>query len=278
MSSFQFIERQKNGCYEYHLVGSRRGFISATFFEKYILEVTEESFFEWLDENCISSFATMENTLLYTILLHHLIDDKSCLLAYFGEVDEIKRIQDDVMGERIEWRYSIEFGEGLSTCEDFGFLNPSEFLHKVDYFNKDLNHRYFYLAEIKKNNLGRYIRIFHSDVTNWSFIFCKQNSKEKIKNILSNTDARPGINEMLADCEIMVHLQIGEDEGYLDYILIHVKESIKEKLNDAEKIIHQFIRDYESLLAELEDVEKECRDVWFKKRYRIIFENALKNR
>ncbi len=275
MPEFNFKEKRAKGYFTYHLKGTREGFINDAFYGKYIEEIKDENFIVWLYKQGITYSGSMEDTILYAILLNLLMGNQSCLLTYFGNETEIKYIRDDLFSDRIEWRYSIEFGTGLEVCEDFGFLNPYEFLEVVNYFNKDLSHRYYYLSELIKSDLKNYMRIFHSDVSNWNFIFCSKNKVNTIKDVLSNKAEKPEINSLLENCEMMINLQVGEDEGYLDYVLIHSKIPIKEKLSQIETRINQFILDYEHLLMNFERMDIDLREDTFIQEFEAILNNAI---
>jgi hypothetical protein len=74
----------------------------------------------------------------------------------------------------------------------------------------------------------------------------------------------------------MVNLQVGEDEGYVDYILILSKLSMKDKLNEIEQAIAQFIRDYEALVDAFHSIDEEQRGVHFMQYFQLILNKALK--
>jgi tRNA(Ser,Leu) C12 N-acetylase TAN1 len=74
----------------------------------------------------------------------------------------------------------------------------------------------------------------------------------------------------------MANLQVGEDEGYIDYILILSKDSMKDKLNEIEEAIAQFIREYEALVDAFHSIDEEQRGVHFMKCFQVIFNKAIK--
>jgi hypothetical protein len=230
----------------------------------------------------ITNSASMEDTLLYSIVLRHLIKNKSCMFTYFDSEEEIERMGNNLTSHKCEWRYSIEYDRDsddtidLNFCTDFGFVNPEDFLNKANYSNKDLSDRYFYLSKINESVIGNYSRIYHSDVSNWNFVFCTENNETKIKAFLCNENEQPDLSLFLQHCEYMVNLQVGEDEGYVDYILILSKLSMKDKLNEIEQAIAQFIREYEALVDAFHSIDEEQRGVHFMQYFQVIFNKAIK--
>ncbi len=265
MIPFKFTEVQKTAHFEYHLKSTRRGFIRENLFTNEFYEYNNEPFKDFLYEQNVINSATMEDTLLYSIVLRHLIKSKSCLFTYFDSEEEIERMGTDLTSNKCEWRYSIEYGRDssdkidLNFCTDFGFVSPEVFLNKVNYSNKDLSNRYFYYSKINESEIVNYIRIYHSDVSNWNFIFCTKNSETKIKEFLNNKNEQPNLSSFLQHCECIVNLQVGEDEGYVDYILILSKHSMKDKLNAIEQAVAQFIIDYEALVDAFHTINEEKR-------------------
>jgi hypothetical protein len=279
---FKFIEVQKTPHFEYHLKSTRFGFIRKNLFTNTFYEYKNETFKDWLYKQNITNSASMEDTLLYSIVLRHLIKNKSCLFTYFDSKEEIERMGNDLTSHKCEWRYSIEYGRDssdtvdLNFCKDFGFVNPEDFLNKVNYSNKDLQDRYFYLSKINESVIGNYSRIYHSDVTNWNFVFCTENNETKIKAFLCNENEQPDLSLFLQHCECMVNMQLGEDEGYIDYILILSKHSMEDKLNEIEQAIAQFIREYEALIDAFHSIDEEQRGVHFMQYFQVIFNKAIK--
>lgn len=279
---FRFIEVQKATYFEYHVKGTRLGYMRKNLFTDAFYEYKNESFKDWLYKQNITNSATKEDTLLYSIVLHHLIKNKSCLLTYFDSKKEIERIGTDLTSNKCEWRYSIEYSRDsndtidLNFCTDFGFVNPEDFLNKVNYSNKDLSNRYFYYSKINESVIENYIRIYHSDVSNWNFVFCTENNEKKIIEFLSNTNEQPNLSLFLQHCECIVNLQVGEDEGYVDYILILSKHSMEDKLSEIEQAIAQFIIDYEALVDAFHTIEEEQMGTHFMQHFQVIFSKAVK--
>ena len=256
---FKFIEVQKTPHFEYHLKSTRLGFIRKNLFTDAFYEYKNDAFKDWYKQNITNSAST-----------------------YFDSEEEIERIGTDLTSHKCEWRYSIEYDRDsddtidLNFCTDFGFVNPEDFLNKANYSNKDLSDRYFYLSKINESVIGNYSRIYHSDVSNWNFVFCTENNETKIKAFLCNENEQPDLSLFLQHCEYMVNLQVGEDEGYVDYILISSKHSMKDKLNEIEQAIAQFIREYEALVDAFHSIDEEQRGVHFMQYFQVIFNKAIK--
>ena len=77
MIPFKFTEVRKTAHFEYHLKSTRRGFIRKNLFTNEFYEYNNEPFKDFLYEQNVTNLATMEDTLLYSIVLRHLIKSES---------------------------------------------------------------------------------------------------------------------------------------------------------------------------------------------------------
>lgn len=270
MKKPEFIEKHVAGRFEYHLPVPYERFISSTLFnnsefnlEKKVLSDLQS----FIAETNISSFIGWnENSILYYIALKVLANKKECLLIYFNNQNIISEIQEHADTTKAEWWNSIQFMRGDEFCQCFGVQGPETFLQAVNYFNKDLSDRYFYISEIDNKNINRYTKIYRSDVTNWFFIFCEVENKQTIKSIITNKKERPCLESILKLSSSVVNIQIGGDEGYLDYVLIQSKSDSRDLIRDIEKKQHAFIQEYENLLKECKPFDDEWKVDFYKER------------
>ena len=275
----KFIEEQKDGYFEYHLPVPYERFISPLISADSLAKLeknTVEELSDFIADNNISSFGAWdENTVLYYLALRILSKNRKCFLVYFSDPENIENVQENSNPLKAEWRYSIQFTEGQQFCECFGFQSPGEFLQSVNYSDKDLSRRYFYLAEIDEENLKRYTGIYASDVTNWFFIFCEPENEQNIISMLTNRDERPDLKSLLKYCSATVNIQIGGDEGYLDYLLIQSATDLSSLMKEIERKQQNFIEEYHSLLMDCKPFDDEWKVDFYKDRYLEIIKGSL---
>jgi hypothetical protein len=274
----KFIKKQIDGRFEYHLPVTYERFIYQTIFDnsKFNLEnEVKDDLFSFINQNNISSFIGWdENSLLYSIALRTLANQKKCFLIYFDSPNAISEIQPNSSATKAEWWSSIQFMQGDQFCQYFGFQSPETFLNVVNYSNKDLANRYFYISEIGIENINRYTKAYNSDVTNWFFIFCEIENEHTIKSIMTNKNERPSLDLLLESSSSIVNIQIGGDEGYLDYVLIQSKTDIGDLIQDIESKQHVFIQEYEEVLKECKPFDDEWKVDFYKERVTEIIKNC----
>ena len=195
---------------------------------------------------------------------------------YFDQPKALEYMQEKADSQRVEWRHAIHFMDGMQYCEQIGFQSPAEFLNTVNYSDKSLTLRYFYLAEIDQENLHRFPKLYCSDVTNWFFLFCEPENKESIQSILTNANVKPDIREILEKCSSIATIQIGGDEGYLDYILIQSQNDLSTSIRTIESRQKAFKEAYENLLCECKPFDHEWKVYFYMDRYREILESIQK--
>lgn len=158
-------------------------------------------------------------------------------------------------------------------CQNFGFLTPEMFLKAVNYYNKDLSQRYFYVCEIDYENINKYTTIYNSDVTNWFFVFCEKENIQPIISTLSEKNEKPNTDLLLKLASSIVNIQIGGDEGYLDYVLIQSKLDISCLIQEIEKKQLKFMQEYQDLLNDCKPFDDEWKVDFYKERYLEIIKN-----
>ena len=274
----KFIEQQREGRFEYHLPVSYERFISPVidYSEFKLEEDTKKEFFHFIADNNISLFTGWnENAILYYVALKILSERKKCFLIYFDEQKAIEILPGNSNPLRAEWWYSIQFTVDDQFCECFGFQSPAEFLQSVNYSNKDLSRRYFYIVEIGDVNLKRYAGMFHNDVTNWFLLFCEPGNEQNIISMLTDKNERPNLKSFLKYCSSAVNIQIGSDEGYLDYVLIQCASDISSSIKEIERRQQDFIQEYQSLLMDCRPFDDEWKVDFYKDRYPEIIKKSI---
>lgn len=268
MNNAKFVAKAFEEKFEYHLPVPITRYLRHSIFDGYFTlnEPTLNTFFK---ENGVSAFASRENSLLYYSILKELAKNNTCYLIYFDSADAIQQLQPVLKTQKCEWRYSIEYVEGNEFCTQFGFQNPVEFLTAVNYSDKDLTNRYFYIAEIDQRSLINYVHLYGNDVTNWSFIFCTPENRETVVQLLTDAAQRPSLADMLTLVTSLVNIQIGGDEGYLDYMLIQSKNNIN--MVELENKLNTCAVQYETLLSEVHPIDDQWKVEFYKERFDEIF-------
>lgn len=252
MKSIKFIEQVRDSHTTYHLPVPRNGFLRSSIFP--LRENVGDSLLAQLWDRGITHLATGENSLLYALVVRLLTGDVPLQLIYLDSADAILQVQHDARAVCCEWCYCLEYTvDDHPICREFGFQNPKEFLQTVNYSEKNLQDRYFFIATVDPHYLNRYIRMYHSDVTNWSFV--TGGNVEAIRTLLCDTLRRPTLPEIFELAECMVHVQIGEDEGYLEYVLVQSKRPLNAEITKVEQRLTDFVEGYDALLAELGDID-----------------------
>lgn len=273
MSFPRFISRHTEDRWEYHLPVSYERFIGKSVFDNTPVKLDQEHSDE-LHQFCtaqnISSYVGWdENSILYRIVLNAFAKSDKCLLVYFGNEKDAEQITHS-KPNKAEWWNSIQFMEGDGLCESFGIQNPSGFLHSANYSNKNLTNRHFYISEVDSQSISRYTTLYSSDVTNWFFLFCDTKQVQTVTALLSNEAEKPDIRKLLELCTCTVNIQIGGDEGYLDYVLIQSRNEITDVIMQAEKKQQEFITAYKNLLDECVPFDHEWKVDFFKERFSAI--------
>jgi len=265
--------------FEFHLPVPYKRFLKQTIYDNSNFNLEDEiknNLFSFISQNNISSFIGWdENSILYSIALKCLAFEKKCLLVYFNNENIISKIQPNSNSTKVDWWNSIQFMESDEMCQKFGFQSPEKFLKSANYYNNDLSNRYFYVCELDHENINRYTNIYNSDVTNWFFIFCEEKDILKIISTLSNKEEKPNANSILNLSSSIVNIQIGGDEGYLDYVLIQSKSDISKAIRSIEENQLNFINDYESLLKECKPFDDEWKVDLYMERYLEIIKKYV---
>lgn len=264
MKKVNFIETIKESHFEYHLPCGDGLLDNSLFYKQSKLE--QEKLDEWgkfLWNSGISSFGTGENSLLYSIIIKILNSNDFIDLATFSGSSELLEHFNPIELENIEWKNSIEYTiDDSNLCRQYGYQTPLEFLNEMNYFNKDLTDRGFKLSRIKKENLNSYIKTYSCDVTSWTFFISSDWSG--LIEILKNSDKRPEVRQILNFSEYIIDVQIGGDEGYLDYALIYSKTRLVDEIQVLEESITRFGELYEKILSDLIPIDEDWKVDAFK--------------
>lgn len=276
----KFIQKEVNGGFEYHLPVQYMRFFDRHVFDHTAFKIDEEAMDELLQfiaENAISSLIGWdENVVLYSLALEVLAKDNTCFLVYLDQPEVVNALQEDAQPERVEWCNSIHFMEEMEYCMQLGIQSPIDYVNAADYSDKNTSKRYFYLCEIDERNLHLFPKLYYNDVTNWFFLFCEPEKKLAVRSLLTNEKEKPEIEMILECCSSVVNIQIGGDEGYLDYVLIQSRADLSALIRTMEAKQTAFMEMYEQLLSECKPFDDEWKVDFFKDRYPELLEQARK--
>ncbi|MNK31445.1 hypothetical protein D3C87_498810 [compost metagenome] len=279
MKAPEFIHKKTDGIVEYHLPAPYKRFLDRLVSDSgfKLDEEIRDELLQFISANAIASFGGWdENAILYSLALEVLAKDKIVFLVYFDQQKALGYMQEKADSQRVEWRNAIHFMEGMQYCEQIGIQSPAEFLNAVNYSDKSLTDRYFYLAEIDQENLHRFPKLYCSDVTNWFFLFCEPENKHTIHSILADASKKPDPETILEQCSSIATVQIGGDEGYLDYVLIQSQNDLSNSIRKIEARQNAFKEAYENLLSECQPFDQEWKVYVYLDRFPAILEDVRK--
>lgn len=251
MIPIQFQTKQQDNHWQYILPSNRQCFLDLSVFHQ-DADLDDEGDEMWTNlqnEQGLSCFGNEENSLLYALALRKLAVGRPIGMGWFGNPKEIEAFFPEAKIIRCEWLPCIEFTTEDEDCRDFGCLRPAEFLNMVDYFDRSIHNRYDYFIVLPPAEIQRYIHLYGADVTNWTFLIGDQ--LEAAIAQLTDPTMRPSNADLLENLDYVVQLQIGEDEGYLDYFRISSTQEIGEEIKSITLEMNQFAEEYEELLSEL---------------------------
>ncbi|MGH1334926.1 MAG: hypothetical protein ACRBFS_02285 [Aureispira sp.] len=274
MKKVVFKPVPKEGYWEYHLPCGT-GLLEQLLFRQ-IFSLEEEALAAWqayLQQAGISYFGSEENSLLYALIVKSLAPDATVNLLTFGPLQEPLQVLNPLKIEKVAWKFSFEYTiDETFFCRQYGYQRPSEFLETMQYSNKDLSQRGFQLSELSTPKLEQFIKTYSSDVSSWSFF--PQANWSTLLPLLQDSVSRPTIQDILAVAPCIVSVQIGEDEGYLDYVLIQSAQPLGQQIKYLEAVIFQFGAGYENLLKELGTIDEEWKCCFFEARLKELWKEA----
>lgn len=270
MKKVNFIEINKGSYFEYHLPCGDGLLDDSLFYKKFELNKTNaEAWYQYLWDSAITNIATHENSLLYAIIVKTLSNKPLIDMVTFKDTISLKKHLNPIKLKKIEWAYSIEFTSDDSfLCRQYGYQTPFEFLNEMNYFNKNLAHRKFTISRIKQEHLNSYIKTYDCDVTNWKF-FLNSNWNGLVE-ILQDSEKRPETSDILEFSDCIVNLQIGGDEGYLDYVLIQSKIQLTEKIEMLKESITKYGKSLEKIISDINPIDEEWKINTFKEHFNKI--------
>ena len=185
--------------------------------------------------------------LLFGIIVESFCKQEEAEFLFFSNAQELCNIDVSLKPTKVNWRYCIEFTRlDKHLCRELGVCSSSEFLEKCNYYDRSLDNRDYFIASVPKQILPRFVRTFGADVTMWSFFL--GSDRDQLYHQLLGT--RPNLKALLNCCEIMITIQAGVDEGYLNYILIHSIKDMTEELQDLKHKLNRFMQEYQDIYSE----------------------------
>ena len=264
LKKVKFIEISRETHFEYHLPCGDGMLDNSLFYKKFELEQEVlDKWYKYLWDSGITNLATEENSLLYSLIIKSLTSKECVDISTFGRSYELTKYLHPIETKEIEWKNSIEFTtDDKNFCRQYGYQTPAEFLNEMNYSNRDLTNRGFKISRVTKANLDSFIKTYNSDVTSWTFFL--DSDWNKLIYILQNSSKRPKINQFLEFSDYIVDIQIGGDEGYLDYVLIQSKTKLTDKTKLLEELLTRFGRSFEKIISDLSPINEKWKVIAFK--------------
>lgn len=263
MEFSDYIVRQTESGFAYHLPVTGSCFFSDTLFDNSPISLEKEELeelyrFGW--ENGISPLWD-DHVLLFRIALLVLKRELSCLIVVQNSHSEIRWFLPEVDIFPVSWWYGIRYMEGDALCVESGMCASDQ--------NGELQQNESVLVGMFADEklLGKYTRLFHSDVTNWFFVFMPKEKEVAIKRMLSDSERCPELSELLTQGTYTANVQIGSDEGFLNYMLLQSKDPMDHLIAEIVEKQHRFIRDYTWLLGECKPFDAAWKVDFFKEQF-----------
>ncbi len=257
VKDLKFIEIKRDNHYEYHLPTTYEGFFSQTVHYRSVKEIDGiddyDAINSYLRDKGITLDASEDDSLLFGKIIDELNPYDDIQMVFFNSPNAINNIRAASDVERLIWSHCLEyFVTDPILARDFGFLTPKEFLEAVNYSNKNLDNRYFHISNIDAKSVYQFKLLYGSDVTNWCFFITAH--KDEIRHILQQNE-RPTLDQVLETVDYIIDLQIGEDEGYLDYVKVISKNRITTQIKKLEVTLNEFVTKYDFMLNKMELID-----------------------
>lgn len=272
MKKVKFIEEKKESYYQYHLPCGNGLLEDSIFYKENLTNELKDKWYSYLLKLGITDYGSQENFLLYGHLIKTLAINEDLYVLTFGNSVEIKENLKPLQLKAIKWKFSFEstIDDG-ERCRQFGYQTPKEFLNEMNYGDKELSNRGFEISKVNFKDINLFVKTYEMDVTSWSFII--NSDWNKLTALLLNADKRPETLELLEFSECIIHIQIGGDEGYLDYVMIQSKLDLKSYIKQIEKQLYDLGNKYEHLISKLGSIDSEEKIEFFQSKLNHIISN-----
>lgn len=242
--AFHTIARQ--GYFEYHLPMPNRSILVDSIYAYRLL---------WSDalQNTLNSYGVShspneENTLLYSLFIQQFLS-KDASLQWLGSAKEITQAT-GLLSETSQWSHTLQYmGNGTHfELEHWGIATAKEFVTYVNYSQQSLYKQGYQWALISAMFLPDYIKLYGADVTNWVFWTPHVPSQTHLLKTKLQANTRPTLPQLLHLADI-IHLQMGEDEGYHDYLMLLSQHDYRPKIAHTLSQLHHLANTYEQGLT-----------------------------
>jgi len=232
----EFQESKTNDYYEYYL-----SVCNQTNFLQHSLYDTHPYYFDYTtlyNLGVREAFHMDDNSWIYSLIVEFFALDKSLHII----APNLKEIDSSMEPIDIYWSHWVNFdnqtGEPAKDISEFwqgGYA----------------------LALIKHDSVSRFSHAFNMAMTTFTFFI--DADEEKLVNLLKQQAQKPTANDILHIAECMVSLKIVEDdEGYYNYIVIHTKDDISDKIKKLIYFMKTFSEKYSEIvmkIASSQDIE-----------------------
>lgn len=269
MEEVKFREINRESYFEYHLP-CEQGLLENSLFYKpaKLKEPQLENWLVYLWDSSITYLASGESSLIYSLIVEFFSKDKIIDLVTFVEMYDDKKNFPCKKLNYVKHAFCLEYTWKDNLCRQYGYTTPLEFVSELNYFQKNVAKQKYPIRTLDKQNLSSFIKLYDSPVSLFSFII---HSNSELVSTLDGDEKRPTTEQMLEIADFIVHVQVADDEGYLDYVLIQSKKQIQNEISELEKIINEFGTAYDKLLSDLGTIDEEWKTDLFKTRIKEIF-------
>ncbi|NOQ72796.1 MAG: hypothetical protein GQ574_12370 [Crocinitomix sp.] len=275
MKEAKFIEKKKDSYFEYHLPCGD-GLLDNSILYK-TSKLTKKLQMKWnqyLWDSGITDLGSDENSLIYALILKVLSQEKEVNMLTSKNNFGLEKHLNLTDLKDVEWKFSFEFTKyDNELCRQFGYQTLKEFLDEMNYSNRDPSNRGFQISKLSSEKIDSFIKTYNSDVTSWSFIINFDWSK--LTETLLNANKRPQTTEILQYSDCVINVQIGGDEGYLDYVLIQSKTELKNAIEKLEKVINYFGNQLDNLISQVGIIDDEWKIDFFQTQFEEIKKVAI---
>tara|TARA_B110001469_G_C9548913_1_gene272379 strand:- start:33 stop:878 length:846 start_codon:yes stop_codon:yes gene_type:complete len=201
---------------------------------------------ETFDKFNITNTTTVENILLYMLLIWELSKGKELLGTGIWETDNIRTILKRIP-KLVNWEYLLKHEciiENKYEKENIGYKKAESPV--ITQYGKPINETPINKTGIFKiktfNELSDFLKAGFSDSSNLSNFYITNNIKHTTVKLQSKN--KPTLETLLNNRDIFLSLLIGQDPGEYDYLFLSSKVDLTEKIRPIIEKINKFSEYY----------------------------------
>ncbi len=189
-----------------------------------------------------------ENALLYSFFIQQFLS-KNASLQWLGSAKEIMQVT-GLISEVSQWSHTLQYmGNGTHfELDHWGIATAKEFVTYANYSQSSLHQQGYQWLPISTMFLPDYVKLYGADVTNWVFWNPHTSHQAPYLAAKLQSNTRPTLPQLLQFADT-IHLQMGEDEGYHDYIMLLSKHDYRPKITHTLSQLHHLASTYEQSLT-----------------------------